>query len=220
MSQENVETVGRAIAAINGRAVHAYHAEGAGGGPYDLLEIVAQPNVIPSSTNPTIPYTIHTSAEHHDMLMTVHGLNPAFPEDVLAARHRIRPATMAAETPLHDLGAISITASDSLGMGRIGETIARTWQMAHAMQEQAQPASSRADANERVLRYLAKYTINPAIAHGLSQHIGTLEPGKLADFAVLADDPSTVPPEALKDVRVVGTMVGGVPFDVPTAAKR
>ena len=172
------------IAAINGRAVHAYHAEGAGGGPYDLLEIVAQPNVIPSSTNPTIPFTIHTPAEHFKMIMAVHGLNPAFPEDILAARHRIHPTTMAAETPLHDLGAISITASDSLGMGRIGETIQRTWQMAHAMQAQAQSEAEDADANERVLRYLAKYTINPAIAHGLSQHVGTLEPGKLADMVL------------------------------------
>ncbi len=129
------------LAAIAGRAVHAYHAEGAGGGPYDLLEIVAQPNVMPSSTNPTIPFTTHTAAEHFDMIMTVHGLNPAFPEDVLAARHRVRPETMAAETPLHDLGAISITASDSLGMGRIGETIRRTWQMAHAMQVQENTAS-------------------------------------------------------------------------------
>ena len=172
------------IAAIAGRAVHAYHAEGAGGGPYDLLEIVSQPNVIPSSTNPTIPYTTHTTAEHFDMIMTVHGLNPAFPEDVLAARHRIRPTTMAAETPLHDLGAISITASDSLGMGRIGETIQRTWQMAHAMEAQDIPKTGRTDSNQRVLRFLAKYTINPAIAHGMIQHIGTLEPGKLADVVL------------------------------------
>jgi len=172
------------IAAIAGRAVHAYHAEGAGGGPYDLLEIVSQPNVIPSSTNPTIPYTTHTTAEHFDMIMAVHGLNPAFPEDVLAARHRIRPTTMAAETPLHDLGAISITASDSLGMGRIGETIQRTWQMAHAMEAQDIPKTGRTDSNQRVLRFLAKYTINPAIAHGLIQHIGTLEPGKLADVVL------------------------------------
>jgi len=172
------------IAAIAGRAIHAYHAEGAGGGPYDLLEIVSQPNVIPSSTNPTIPYTIHTPTEHFDMIMTVHGLNPAFPEDVLAAKHRIRPTTMAAETPLHDLGAISITASDSLGMGRIGETIQRTWQMAHAMEVQDKPKTEGADSNERVLRFLAKYTINPAIAHGLIQHVGTLEPGKLADVVL------------------------------------
>lgn len=172
------------IAAIAGRAVHAYHAEGAGGGPYDLLEIVAQPNVMPSSTNPTIPYTIHTAAEHLDMIMTVHGLNPAFPEDVLAAKHRIRPNTMAAETPLHDLGAISITASDSLGMGRVGETIRRTWQMAHAMEAREEKEGNRSLSNERVLRYLAKYTINPAIAHGLVQHVGTLEPGKLADVVL------------------------------------
>ncbi|HEX9134769.1 MAG TPA: urease subunit alpha [Ktedonobacteraceae bacterium] len=172
------------IAAIAGRAVHAYHAEGAGGGPYDLLEIVSQPNVIPSSTNPTIPYTIHTAAEHFDMIMAVHGLNPAFPEDVLAARHRIRPTTMAAETPLHDLGAISITASDSLGMGRVGETIQHTWQMAHAMEAHDSPKTGGTDSNERVLRFLAKYTINPAIAHGMFQHVGTLEPGKLADVVL------------------------------------
>ncbi len=170
------------LAAIAGRTVHAYHVEGAGGGPYDLLEIVAQPNILPSSTNPTIPYTIHTAAEHADMIAIVHGLNSAFPEDMLAARDRIRPATMAAETPLHDLGAISMTSSDSLGMGRMGETIRRTWQMAHAMQIlQSQPQEV---ANQRVLRYLAKYTINPAITHGLSQHIGTLEPGKLADIVL------------------------------------
>ncbi|HEY6406681.1 MAG TPA: urease subunit alpha, partial [Ktedonobacteraceae bacterium] len=172
------------IAAIAGRAVHAYHAEGAGGGPYDLLEIVAQPNVIPSSTNPTMPYTIHTAAEHFDMIMTVHGLNEAFPEDVLAARHRVRPATMTAETPLHDLGAISITASDSLGMGRIGETIRRTWQMAQAMLMSEKQEEEIVSSNERVLRYLAKYTINPAIAHGLARHVGTLEPGKLADVVL------------------------------------
>ncbi|HLX59379.1 MAG TPA: urease subunit alpha [Ktedonobacteraceae bacterium] len=187
------------IAAINGRAVHAYHAEGAGGGPYDLLEIVAQPNVIPSSTNPTIPFTLHTPGEHFDMVMTVHGLNPAFAEDILAARHRVRPETMAAETPLHDLGAISITASDSLGMGRIGETIARTWQMAHAMQEQTRPSSAPdgIDSNERVMRYLAKYTINPAIAHGLAQHVGTLEPGKLADIVLWQPDLFGVKPNLI-----------------------
>lgn len=113
--------------------------------------------------------------------MTVHGLNPAFPEDILAAQHRIRPTTMAAETPLHDLGAISITASDSLGMGRIGETIRRTWQMAHAMQQET---PGIAPANARVLRYLAKYTINPALAHGLAHHVGSLESGKLADIVL------------------------------------
>src|SRR5260370_6407808 len=118
------------------------------------------------------------------MSMTVHGLNPAFPEDVLAARHRIRTSTMAAETPVHDLGAISITASDSLGMGRIGETIQRTWQMAHAMEARDAAKTGGADSNQRVLRFLAKYTINPAIAHGLAQHIGTLEPGKLADIVL------------------------------------
>ncbi len=188
------------LAAINGRAVHAYHAEGAGGGPYDLLEIVAQPNIMPSSTNPTIPFTRHTAAEHFDMIMAVHGLNPAFPEDILAAQHRVRPQTMAAETPLHDLGAISITTSDSLGMGRIGETISRTWQMAHAvhtahaMREHAQENATIEDANERVRRFLAKYTINPAIAHGLSRHVGSLEPGKLADIVLWRPDSFGVKP--------------------------
>jgi len=172
------------LGAIAGRTVHAYHAEGAGGGPYDLLEIVSQPNVIPSSTNPTIPYTVNTVAEHFDMIMAVHGLNPAFPEDVLAAQHRIRPATMAAETPLHDLGAISITTSDSLGMGRISETIQRTWQMAHTMEAHDTSKTGVTDSNKRVLRFLAKYTINPAITHGLIQHVGTLEPGKLADVVL------------------------------------
>ena len=170
------------LSAIAGRTVHAYHVEGAGGGPFDLLEIVSHPHIIPSSTNPTIPYTTHTISEHFDMVMTVHGLNEAFPEDVLAANHRIRPNTMSAETPLHDRGAISITNSDSLGMGRIGETIRRTWQMAHAMHRDA--TEEVTPSNERVLRYLAKYTINPAIAHGLARHVGTLEPGKLGDVVL------------------------------------
>ncbi len=170
------------LAAIAGRTVHAYHVEGAGGGPYDLLEIVAQPHVIPSSTNPTFPYTTHTVAEHFEMIMQVHGLNPAFPEDIQAARHRIRATTMAAEAPLHDLGAISIVSSDSLGMGRMGETICRTWQMAHVMNRD--DAHEGLCANQRVLRYLAKYTLNPALTHGLSQHVGSLEPGKLADIVI------------------------------------
>jgi len=129
--------------------------------------------VIPSSTNPTIPYTLNTAAEHFDMILTVHGLNPAFPEDVQAA-----------ETPLHDLGAISITSSDSLGMRRIGETIQRTWQMAHVMEAHDTPKTGVTDSNKRVLRFLAKYTINPAITHGLIQHVGTLEPVKLADVVL------------------------------------
>src|SRR5947209_19213693 len=125
---------------------------------------------------------VHTVAEHFDMIMAVHGLNPAFPEDVLAAQHRIRPTTMAAETPLHDLGAISITSSDSLGMGRIGETILRTWQLAHA--NIGRRPEEGADDNERVLQYISKYTINPARAHGLDMHVGSLEPGKLADLVI------------------------------------
>jgi urease subunit alpha len=174
------------VAAIAGRAVHAYHAEGAGGGHApNLLEILRQPNVLSSSTNPTLPYTVHTAAEHLEMILTVHGMNPGVPEDVAAAMGRIRPPTMAAEALLHDLGAISMTSSDSQGMGRIGETILKTWQLAHLnKQRRPSPDVDQHDDNERLLRYLAKYTINPAIAHGLAAHVGSLEPGKLADLVV------------------------------------
>jgi len=172
------------VAALAGRAVHAYHVEGAGGGHApNLLEILRHPHVLPSSTNPTIPYTRHTTAEHVEMVMTVHALNPALPSDVAAARDRVRPSTIAAEDLLHDRGAIAMTSSDSLGMGRIGETIVRTWQLAHA--NKARDGGDDApDDNERVLRYLAKYTINPARTHGLDSHVGSLEPGKLADLVV------------------------------------
>jgi len=174
------ETMG----AIAGRAVHAYHAEGAGGGHApNLLEILRHPHVLPSSTNPTIPYTRHTAAEHYEMIMTVHGLNPSVPTDVAAARARVRPPTMAAEDLLHDLGAISITSSDSLGMGRIGETVLRTWQLTHANKGRL-PLDDAPDDNERILRYIAKYTINPARAHGLDAHVGSLQPGRLADLVL------------------------------------
>jgi len=175
------------LAAIAGRAVHAYHAEGAGGGHApNLLEILREPHVLPSSTNPTLPYTVHTAAEHLEMILTVHAMNPAFPEDMAAAKARIRPPTMAAEALLHDLGAISMTSSDSQGMGRIGETIMKTWQLAHLNKSRPGHAvhESEHDDNARILRYLAKYTINPALAHGLAAHVGSLAPGKLADMVI------------------------------------
>jgi urease subunit alpha len=170
------------LAAINGRAVHAYHVEGAGGGHPNLLEIVAEPNILPSSTTPTLPYTVSTTAEHFDMIMTVHRLSRLLAEDVAAVQARVRSGTIAAESLLHDLGAISIMSSDSQGMGRIGEVVTRTWQTAHRMKELRGGAGQH--DNDRVLRYLAKYTLNPARVHGLEQHVGSLEPGKLADIVL------------------------------------
>ncbi|MGN6795165.1 MAG: urease subunit alpha [Streptosporangiaceae bacterium] len=198
------------VAAISGRAVHAYHVEGAGGGHIpDLLGLVREPSVICSSTTPTIPYGIGTAAEHPEMILAVHGGSGADPGDLELAAERVRPSTLAAEGPLHELGAISIINSDSQGMGRIGETIRRTWQLADSMKawrggsagagwQQApavrrsspRPAASLADDglgrddNERVLRYLAKYTIDPAITHGISGQVGTLAPGRLADIVL------------------------------------
>ncbi len=163
------------VAAIDGRTIHAYHVEGVGGGHIpDLIGIVREPNVICSSTTPGLPYARATAAEHVDMILIVHEGNPALAEDLAAARERIHPATMAAEGPLHDLGAISIINSDSQGMGRIGETVRRTWQLAHVMKAwRASEAGSGwpnepADDNERVLRYLAKYTVEPARVHGVA----------------------------------------------------
>jgi urease subunit alpha len=182
------------VAAIAGRTVHAYHVEGSGGGHIpDLLGIVRAPNVICSSTTPGLPYGRATAAEHVDMILIVHEGNPSLPEDVAAARERIHPKTMAAEGPLHELGAISIVNSDSQGMGRIGETVRRTWQLAHAMKEwrasdagdgwpDAPPIGD--DDNARVLRYLAKYTVEPARTHGLHDEVGSLAPGRLADMVL------------------------------------
>lgn len=195
------------IAAIDGRAVHAYHVEGAGGGHIpDLIGIVREPNVVCSSTTPTIPYGPAAAAEHVQMILAVHGGSVEVPEDVEAARERIHPATMAAEGPLHDLGAISIVNSDSQGMGRIGETVRRTWQLGHAMkawrvseagqgwpeapgiERIVQPPPRRGhdhgDDNERVLRYLAKYTVEPARVHGIEREVGSLAPGRLADIVL------------------------------------
>ena len=200
------------VDAIGGRAVHAYHVEGAGGGHIpDLIGLVREPSVVCSSTTPTVPYGVHAAAEHPEMILAVHGGSGADPDDLELAAERVHPATMAAEGPLHDLGAISIVNSDSQGMGRIGETIRRTWQLADAMKAwrsgtggqgwpdapaiaraRPRPAASLAedglgpDDNERVLAYLAKYTIDPAITHGVSAEVGTLAPGRLADIVSVA----------------------------------
>jgi urease subunit alpha len=174
------------LAAIAGRAIHAYHTEGAGGGHApDIITVVSHPNVLPSSTNPTRPYTVNTIDEHLDMLMVCHHLNPAVPEDLAFAESRIRPSTIAAEDVLHDLGAISMIGSDSQAMGRIGEVVIRTWQTAHAMKASrgALPGDGAAD-NLRARRYVAKYTICPAIAHGLDHEIGSVAAGKLADLVL------------------------------------
>lgn len=174
------------LAAINGRAIHSYHTEGAGGGHApDIITVASLPNILPSSTNPTRPYTRNTLAEHLDMLMVCHHLNAAVPEDLAFAESRIRPSTMAAEDLLHDLGAISIIGSDSQAMGRIGEIVLRTWQTAHVMKDRvgSLPGDSSAD-NHRAKRYVAKYTICAAMANGLEEQIGSVEPGKLADLVL------------------------------------
>ncbi len=174
------------LAAIAGRAIHAYHTEGAGGGHApDIITVASHPNVIPSSTNPTRPHTRNTLAEHLDMLMVCHHLNPEVPEDLAFAESRIRPSTMAAEDILHDLGAISVIGSDSQAMGRIGEVVTRTWQTAHVMKRRrgALPGDGAAD-NERAKRYVAKYTICAAMANGLENEVGSVEVGKLADLVL------------------------------------
>ncbi|MDR2405953.1 MAG: urease subunit alpha [Deltaproteobacteria bacterium] len=174
------------IAAFKGRTIHTYHTEGAGGGHApDIIKIAAFPNVLPSSTNPTRPFTINTVDEHLDMLMVCHHLNPAIPEDVAFADSRIRKETIAAEDVLHDLGIISMLSSDSQAMGRVGEVIIRTWQTAHKMKgERGALIKDENNDNYRIKRYLAKYTINPAITHGLDYLIGSIEPGKLADLVL------------------------------------
>jgi urease subunit alpha len=175
------------IAAFKGRTIHTYHSEGAGGGHApDIIRICGEPNVLPSSTNPTRPYTINTIDEHLDMLMVCHHLDPNLPEDVAFAESRIRGETIAAEDILHDLGAISMMSSDSQAMGRIGEVITRTWQTADKMKQQRGrlPGETGAHDNLRIKRYLSKYTINPALAHGMAHLIGSIETGKLADLVL------------------------------------
>ena len=174
------------LRAIGGRAIHAYHTEGAGGGHApDIITVASHANVLPSSTNPTRPYTRNTLDEHLDMLMVCHHLNPSVPEDLAFAESRIRPSTMAAEDVLHDLGAISMIGSDSQAMGRVGEVVLRTWQTAHVMKDRrgALPGDGAAD-NHRARRYVAKYTICPAVAHGIEGEVGSVEAGKLADLVL------------------------------------
>jgi urease subunit alpha len=175
------------VAAFKGRTIHTFHTEGAGGGHApDILKVVGEANVLPSSTNPTRPYTVNTLDEHVDMLMVCHHLDPAIAEDLAFAESRIRRETIAAEDILHDLGAISMMSSDSQAMGRVGEVIIRTWQTAHKMKAQrgALPGDTDRHDNARVKRYIAKYTINPSIAHGISHEVGSVEVGKWADLVV------------------------------------
>ena len=175
------------IAAFAGRTIHTFHTEGAGGGHApDIIKVASLPNVLPSSTNPTRPFTVNTVQEHLDMLMVCHHLNPNVPEDIAFAESRIRPSTIAAEDILQDLGAISMMASDSLAMGRAGEVVLRTWQTAHKMKEQRGrlPGDPDGADNARIKRYVAKYTINPAIAQGIAHEVGSIEVGKLADLVL------------------------------------
>lgn len=174
------------VGAIDGRGIHAFHVEGAGGGHApDILTIASLPHIIPGSTNPTLPHTVNTVAEHLDMLMVCHHLNPSVPEDLAFAESRIRASTIAAEDILHDLGALSVVASDAQAMGRIGEVVTRTWQVAHVMKARRGPLGESLPAdNERARRYVAKYTVNPAIAHGIDHEVGSVEPGRMADLVL------------------------------------
>jgi urease subunit alpha len=207
------------IGAINGRSIHAYHTEGAGGGHApDIIRVAAEPYVLPSSTNPTRPHTVNTLDEHLDMLMVCHHLNPAVPEDLAFAESRIRPSTMAAEDLLHDIGAISMIGSDSQAMGRIGEVVIRTWQTAHVMKRRrgALPGDSGAD-NNRARRYVAKYTICPAVAHGLDHEIGSVEVGKLADLVLWEPAFFGVRPHAvIKGGMIAWAAMGDANASIPT----
>jgi len=207
------------LRAIDGRSIHAFHAEGAGGGHApDIMRICGQPHVIPGSTNPTLPHTVNTVAEHLDMLIVCHHLNPTVPEDLAFAESRIRETTIAAEDVLHDMGAISITSSDAQAMGRIGEVITRTWQVAHVMKARRGSLGETLPAdNERARRYVAKYTINPAIAHGIDHEIGSVEPGKLADLVLWDPRFFGVRPDiVVKGGAIVWGAIGDPNASIPT----
>ncbi|MGA5260554.1 urease subunit alpha [Streptomyces griseoincarnatus] len=210
---------GDTLAAIAGRGIHAYHTEGAGGGHApDIMTVVSEPHVLPSSTNPTRPFTVNTVEEHLDMLMVCHHLNPAVPEDLAFAESRIRPSTIGAEDVLHDLGAISVISSDSQAMGRVGEVVMRTWQTAHVMKRRrgALPGDGRAD-NHRVRRYVAKYTINPAVAQGMAGEIGSVESGKLADLVLWEPKFFGVKPHlVLKGGQIAYAQMGDANASIPT----
>ncbi|WP_319452389.1 MULTISPECIES: urease subunit alpha [unclassified Mycobacterium] len=207
------------LAAIKGRSIHAYHTEGAGGGHApDIITVVSHPNVLPSSTNPTRPHTVNTLDEHLDMLMVCHHLNPSVPEDLAFAESRIRPSTIAAEDLLHDIGAISMIGSDAQAMGRIGEVVLRTWQTAHVMKRRrgALEGDGAAD-NNRVRRYVAKYTICPAVAHGLDHEIGSVEVGKLADLVLWEPAFFGVRPHAVvKGGMIAWAAMGDANASIPT----
>jgi urease subunit alpha len=216
------------VAAFRGRAIHTYHTEGAGGGHApDIIKVCAEPNVLPSSTNPTRPFTINTIDEHLDMLMVCHHLDPAIAEDVAFAESRIRRETIAAEDILHDLGAFSMMSSDSQAMGRVGEVITRTWQTAHKMKTQrgALTGDGRNNDNFRARRYIAKYTINPALTHGISHEVGSIEVGKLADIVIwrpafFGTKPSLVIKGGLIAAAQMGDPNASIPTPQPVHARR
>jgi len=207
------------LAAIAGRSIHAYHTEGAGGGHApDIITVAGRPNVLPSSTNPTRPHTVNTVDEHLDMLIVCHHLNPRVPEDLAFAESRIRPSTIAAEDVLHDLGAIAMIGSDAQAMGRVGEVVIRTWQTAHAMKRRraALPGDGAAD-NLRARRYVAKYTICPAVAHGLEREVGSVEVGKLADLVLYDPKFFGVRPKlVLKGGMIAWAQMGDANASIPT----
>jgi urease subunit alpha len=205
------------LAAFKGRAIHTYHTEGAGGGHApDIIRACGESNVLPSSTNPTRPYTVNTIDEHLDMLMVCHHLDPAIPEDVAFAESRIRRETIAAEDILHDLGAFSMIASDSQAMGRVGEVITRTWQTAHKMKVQRGPLAEDSARNDnlRARRYVAKYTINPAVTHGIAHEVGSVEPGKLADIVLWKPAFFGAKPALI----IKGGMIAAAPMGDPNAS--
>ncbi len=209
------------IKAINGRTIHTYHTEGAGGGHApDIIKAAMYPNILPSSTNPTRPYTVNTIEEHLDMLMVCHHLDKNVPEDIAFADSRIRPETIAAEDILHDEGVFSMMSSDSQAMGRVSEVISRTWQTAHKMKVQRGPLQEDKDQgndNFRVKRYVAKYPINPAIAHGISTHVGSIEAGKLADIILWKPSMFGVKPELiLKGGMIAAAKMGDPNASIPT----
>jgi urease subunit alpha len=208
------------IAAFQNRVIHTYHTEGAGGGHApDIIKVCGQANVLPSSTNPTRPYTMNTLDEHLDMLMVCHHLSPSIPEDVAFAESRIRRETIAAEDMLHDLGAFSMISSDSQAMGRVGEVIIRCWQTAHKMKGQRGPLETDSPRNDnlRAKRYVAKYTINPAIAHGIAQQVGSVEVGKLADLCLWRPAFFGVKPEiVIKGGMIAWSQMGDANASIPT----
>jgi urease subunit alpha len=212
--------VNDSIASFKGRAIHTYHSEGAGGGHApDILRVCGEANVLPSSTNPTRPFTVNTLDEHLDMLMVCHHLDKNIPEDIAFAESRIRGETIAAEDILHDLGAISMMSSDSQAMGRVGEVITRTWQTAHKMRAQRGPLPDEQGANDnrRIRRYVAKYTINPAIAHGVAHEIGSVEVGKLADLVLWKPAFFGVKPElVIKGGFIAWSQMGDANASIPT----